>query len=235
MHSYNSIYSFASDYSSAFYRIINSDLCFLIIDSIEEDTNPSKFVSELRQIDKLDDLVVIVITKEHGCEQGLSALQAGADDYVALPLVERELAVRVQAHLNKNNKNNKNNTYAFYGIGIDLDTLYPLEDRVLIKQSLTYISNHISSLHKVEDLAVSVGRSERYLNAVFHEHLGQSVFEYIRNFRMEKAKELLITTRVLIVDIAEELGYSSAENFSTAFKSQVKMSPSAYRSLARKS
>lgn len=63
-----------------------------------------EFIKQLRQIKDLENLILIVITKEQGCSIGLSALEAGADDYLSIPLVDKELAIRVQVHLNKRKK-----------------------------------------------------------------------------------------------------------------------------------
>lgn len=230
LHDFSSEYSFFSDYDSAFYRIVSSKLRLLIVDNVDENKDLPKFVCDLRQIESLKDTVVIIITKEQGCKYGLAALQAGADDYISFSLVKKELAVRVKARLNKKHKSDE---VIFEGVDIDLNTIYPIEDRILIKKSLIYINNNISSLKKVEDLATYIGKSERYINTIFTEYLGETVFEYIRNLRINIAKELILTTRILVVDIAEEVGYSSAENFSTAFKAVVGFSPTEYRKQAR--
>lgn len=230
LHDCFSQYSFVADYDSALYRVLNLKLNLLVIDNVDENKNLSKFVRDLRQIEDLEDLVIIIITKEQGCVQGLEALQAGADDYLSHSLVKAELAVRVKAHINKKNKNNE---VAFEGIDIDLNTILPIEDQILIKKSLNYINSNISTLKKVDDLASYLDKSERHLNSIFTSHLGKTVFEYIRDLRMAKAKNLILKTRVLIVDIAEEIGYSSAENFSTAFKTAVGLSPTEYRKQKR--
>lgn len=225
----NKDYCFFSNFISVFFRMVSSELSLLIVDHVDEVNDLSMFIKEVRQVEKLQDLVVIIITKERGCSQGLKALEAGADDYISFDLVEKELAVRVNAHLQKKNKNIKSVLDDF-----DFEYSLSLEDRFLLRESLIYIEKNLSSLRKVKNLSLHTGKSERYLNKIFKSQLDQTVFEYIRDFRIKKAKELILTTRILIIDIAEEVGYSSAENFSTAFKAAVGLSPTEYRKQKRR-
>ena len=112
---------------------------------------------------------------------------------------------------------------------IDLSSVYPVEDRILLRSALWFIHHATTSLKSVNDLALRIGHSEREINRVFSEHLGQTAFTYIRRLRIEKAKQLLRKTRYPVTHIAQEVGYSSSANFSTAFKSVVGMTPRDYR------
>ena len=58
---------------------------------------------------------------------------------------------------------------------------------------------------------------------------GAGAKEYITKIRIEKAKSLMETTTLPIVDIAEMTGFTSQSYFSTAFKNQTGMSPSQYK------
>ena len=52
---------------------------------------------------------------------------------------------------------------------------------------------------------------------------------YIRNFRITKAKELLIGTSLKLYEIAEKVGYSDAKYFSRVFKETTGQLPADYR------
>lgn len=83
----------------------------------------------------------------------------------------------------------------------------------------------------METLAQEMLMSRSSLYARFREVSGgQSVGQYITDYRMNRAKELLTGTRLPLGEIASMLGYSSQRYFSSAFKQRAGMTPSAFRS-----
>ena len=58
---------------------------------------------------------------------------------------------------------------------------------------------------------------------------GAGAKEYITKIRIEKAKSLIETTTLPIVDIAEMTGFTSQSYFSTAFKAHTGITPSQYK------
>ena len=82
----------------------------------------------------------------------------------------------------------------------------------------------------VEKLAQEMLMSRSSLYARFREVSGgQSVGQYITDYRVSRAKELLTATRLPLSEIAAMLGYSSQRYFSSAFKQRAGQTPSAYR------
>jgi len=78
-------------------------------------------------------------------------------------------------------------------------------------------------------LAEDVGMSRATLARRFKELVGQPMFEYLTQLRMQKAKALLSDTPTPIVDIAARAGYDSEVSFTKTFKRQVGVTPTAYR------
>ncbi len=68
-----------------------------------------------------------------------------------------------------------------------------------------------------------------YLSSFFKQHTGEMFSEYVIKTKMRKASEMLINPGVKIYEICEELGYSTANNFSRSFKTYYNVSPSEYR------
>lgn len=75
--------------------------------------------------------------------------------------------------------------------------------------------------------------SLNYLSSVFKKETGQSFVQYLTNFRIDKAKELLRTTDLKTYEIAFEVGYEDSQYFSTVFKKIVGVSPSEYREMVK--
>lgn len=80
----------------------------------------------------------------------------------------------------------------------------------------------------VTEVAHHVGMSERTLRRHMQSELGQSWREFIREFRMNRAMEMLRNDRLSITETAFEVGFSSSSAFSSAFLDYVGKSPSAY-------
>lgn len=64
---------------------------------------------------------------------------------------------------------------------------------------------------------------------MFIQVTGSNLNKYIKNVRMEKAKELLLTTNMKIADISQEVGYSYVSYFCRIFQEDYKMTPDTYR------
>ena len=83
-----------------------------------------------------------------------------------------------------------------------------------------------------KELADGVFVSQQYLSRVFTECMNCSVYEYLTNYRINKAKELLlINSRRKVQDIASDVGYSDASHFIVMFKKLTGMTPAQFRKL----
>lgn len=92
-----------------------------------------------------------------------------------------------------------------------------------------YIEENYGSTIKVEDIAENIGVDRKYLRNLFFKYLGVSTKDYLTNYRIEKAKEMLAANSVAVCEVASAVGYADALGFSKLFKKHVGVSPSDYR------
>lgn len=92
-----------------------------------------------------------------------------------------------------------------------------------------YIEANFSEDITLEKLAKLSFLNPNYLCTVFKKEVGMSVVDYITSARMERAKELLISTPMYIADIARSVGYADMRYFSKQFQRFVGIKPSEYR------
>ena len=71
--------------------------------------------------------------------------------------------------------------------------------------------------------------SERHLGRVFSQDTGLKFSEYLFVFRLEKAKQLLLSTNYKVSDIASFVGYSHPNYFHQHFRSYFNLSPTELR------
>jgi len=90
----------------------------------------------------------------------------------------------------------------------------------------------IDTTPTLTEIAHSVGTHARQLAEDFRRVTGQSAQHWLREKRMIRACELLLTSEMDIGRIAEQVGYTSAAAFSNAFREYFSLSPSEYRRAA---
>jgi len=78
-------------------------------------------------------------------------------------------------------------------------------------------------------LAQTVGLSETKLKTGFKALFGQTVYGYLRAFRVDRGKQKLLESTDSISDIATSVGYTNISHFSAAFKDRHGVTPSRYR------
>lgn len=99
----------------------------------------------------------------------------------------------------------------------------------LVLTMLEYIHNNY--MHDISTKAVTsqVFLSSNYANSFFVKECGMTISDYLRHYRLEKGKELLVQTDENIARIAELVGYGSKTAFYLAFKRCTGQSPTEYR------
>ena len=87
-----------------------------------------------------------------------------------------------------------------------------------ITQVKSYIYHNYEKNLNVEMLAEQVYLSAGYLSAVFKEETGMNLNRFIREVRMEKAKEMLENTNMKITQIARAVGFVNTSYFCRSFR-----------------
>lgn len=73
--------------------------------------------------------------------------------------------------------------------------------------------------------------SSSHLSNILKKEIGCTFIQYLTEYRIEKAKQLLKYTPLKTYEISEAVGYVDAQYFSTLFRKQVGMSPSEYKKI----
>lgn len=92
-----------------------------------------------------------------------------------------------------------------------------------------YISDNITKNITLKELSKLVYLSESQVIRIFKRDLGKTPYEYIIDLKLNRAKNLLINTNLMIKQIAFELGFSDEHYFSYLFKEKTGKTPSQFR------
>lgn len=104
-----------------------------------------------------------------------------------------------------------------------------LRDGSRIKQMLTFIQENYSEELSVEQIAQSVGISESEALRCFRSTIGAAPIQYLTQFRIQKAAELLAETEQKIVDIGIQCGFQDMSYFAKTFRRLRGCTPSEFR------
>lgn len=96
----------------------------------------------------------------------------------------------------------------------------------LVNEAKKYLEKHYQQPVKLEDVAASLKVSQFYLSRIFSRESDFSLFEYLNDVRMRKARELLHEGRHIVADVAYMTGFEDSNYFSKVYKRYYGHSPS---------
>lgn len=98
-----------------------------------------------------------------------------------------------------------------------------------IKEAINFIEQNFQNDISIEEIAEVCGINRSYLGKIFKKSVGKSPQEFLMNYRMVKATELLKLTDLSIADIGKAVSYENQLHFSRAFKTVLGISPRHWR------
>lgn len=98
-----------------------------------------------------------------------------------------------------------------------------------IYAAIQYIHKHYTENIKLSDAAQHIHINETYLSTSFKKECNMSFTKYLNNYRINQAITLLENTNYNFTEIAMQVGFESANYFSTVFKKETGYTPSKYK------
>lgn len=103
------------------------------------------------------------------------------------------------------------------------------KDADIIKKVVCLIEEKYMSDISLKLMAGEVYLSPNYLGNIFRKHTGVTFNEYLSDYRMEKARELLASPKSKVSWVAEKVGIPNTSYFCTLFKSKYGVAPGEYQ------
>ena len=200
--------------------LVISDIMMPVMDGVQ-------LCRELKGDDRTSHIPVVLLTARATSEGKLEGLDVGADDYVVKPFDARELVARV-----KNLIETRRKLWEKYHRQVTLGPAnIPVAsaDERFLKRLAEYIAKHVADAgYDTEALAHDMCMSRMQLNRKLHALTGKSTHEVVREFRLQRAADLLRNRAENIAGVAYEVGFSSLSHFSSAFRERYGVVPSEY-------
>jgi len=102
------------------------------------------------------------------------------------------------------------------------------DEKQKILKARDLLVSDLQSPPSLEKLSKMTCMTPAKLQAGFKQAYGKSVFDYFREYRMQKAMQLLDETRTNVSQTAWQVGYTNVSHFSEAFKKRFGILPKQY-------
>lgn len=211
---------FATDGLSGFHRAQAQRPDLILLDLLMQGMDGHAVCRLLKADPTTQGIPVIFLSAHASPEQRLEGLRLGAVDYVGKPFLADEVLARVCVHLRRECTG-------------DAQAAAADPELAFVRAATRIISEQLAAQPSVGQLAAQLGLSERRLSSLFRKHLGLTVSGFASEERIRVGCRMLETTSMEVQDIALEVGFANAANFSTAFRERMNLTPQAWRQSQR--
>lgn len=159
---------------------------------------------------------VIMLTAKAGQEHKLEGLETGADDYLTKPFDSQELQIRIKNLIEQRQRLREHFRRSAYDPRqIKLPSLdQKFMQQVMELLEVEYANSDFSAQQMQDALAMSKTQLYRKLKALTN----QSPGEFIRNFRLKKAAQMLSQNHENVTQVAYAVGFNNLSYFAKCFK-----------------
>lgn len=98
-----------------------------------------------------------------------------------------------------------------------------------VKDAIELIEANFMNKISLNEIAEALNLHKVYLSRLFKEETGETITNYIVNIKIEKAKQLMLSTNMKFYEISERIGYSNAQQFYVAFKKYTGKTPKEFK------
>lgn len=180
--------------------------CLLIF---EFDRPDSLSLSGLRNIRQhLNTIPLLMLTKYHSEELAVWALRNRVSNYVVIPVSQDELLGRIKESL----------SVSPIGGAVPDELCLHAINQCKTAPAVAYVKIHYQEKVKEELVADACNMSVSTFSRLFRKEQGKTFREYLLEYRIEKARNLLLLPGVSVTNAAFSVGFNSASYFSKMFK-----------------
>ena len=197
----------------------------IVSDVMMPEMDGQTLCTALKTDERTSHIPVILLTARAGQESKLQGLETGADDYLTKPFDSRELLTRAQNLVQQRERLRRQFSRTVVLKPKDI-TLNSVDERFIQRIQETLDERLGDEQFSVEELAAAAGMSRSQLHRKLTALIDQPPVEFIRNFRLRRAKEMLEAGTGNVSEVCYAVGFSSPAYFSKAFKEAFGMSPS---------
>jgi signal transduction histidine kinase/DNA-binding response OmpR family regulator len=201
--------------------IIISDLMMPEMDGFE-------FCKQVKSDKKTSHIPIIMLTAKANIESRIEGLELGADDYLIKPFNKNEIEARVRNLISLRENLKKRYNKELVKLKPDEIKVNSIDAEFLNKAKSVIENNLTNPKFDVERFAESMNMSTVQLRRKIKSLTNFTVVEFVRNYRLQKAANLLTQKTGNVSEIAYQVGFESLPYFSRVFQELYGVLPSEY-------
>ncbi|GAB4010412.1 two-component regulator propeller domain-containing protein [Spirosoma migulaei] len=189
----------------------------------------------LKNDERTSHIPIILLTAKVGTDARLTGLKRGADAYLTKPFHKEELLVQLAMLVEKQKRLiahfSKKQLIEAPAPVIEqvVEDAFALEDAFVQKVTEIVAENFADDGFGLLQLCQKIGMSRSQLFRKMKALMDTSPSDFIRSYRLTRAKFLLETTDLSVSEVAWQTGYKNPSHFSTSFQEEFRAAPSEIR------
>jgi len=183
---------------------------------------------ELKNDIRTNHIPIVLLTARADIDSRISGLEYGADAYLTKPFDKKELMACLHNLFIQREKLRLKYQSKLYE-KIPKEEVGGVNVKFLNRVIKILEKNYDNEKFRIVDLYLQLGVSRVQLHRKLTALTGQSTSNFIRNFRLHKARKLLLETDKNVSEIAYEVGFADPNYFTRAFTEEQGMTPTELR------
>lgn len=219
---------FAADGQEGIDKAIEQIPDIIISDVMMPRADGFTLCNTLKTDERTSHIPIILLTAKADVDSRIEGLQRGADAYLAKPFNQRELEAQLQNLLLRRERLQ----VRYSGLELPVPSEEPAirqEDAFIQKLRLCFEPEMGNPNFDLNALSKELHLSRSQLGRKVKALTGKSPAIYLRSLRVQKGKELLMTTNLSIKEIAYDVGFSNPNYFTNSYTAEFGESPSITR------
>jgi len=184
----------------------------------------NQMANELKNHELTSHIPIILLTAKASMESRLEGLESKADAYLTKPFHGDELKLRIRNILDASKK--LRDKYSKELILKPQNMVVKSMDEAFVEKLCQNVEDNIGNEDfSVEELAGNIGLSRSQLHRKLEAISAKSASQFIREYRLERARELIEKKVGTMAEISFQVGFSSPGYFNKCFKEYFKTTP----------
>ncbi|MBQ3657723.1 MAG: response regulator [Bacteroidales bacterium] len=219
----------ASDGKNALQVLKTQTVDLILSDLMMPEMNGLQLAKEVKADINISHIPIIILTAKTSRDSQLESFRSGVDDYVTKPFDEVVLKAKILSLIENRKKYGER-----FRTDMEIESLNISEDsadKKLLDKALKIVKeNYKDSGFDITELAEALSVTKAVLNKKLQALTKQSANQFIRNYRLKIAHDLIIKNKIThnmnISEIAWEVGFNDPKYFTRCFTKHFGVTPS---------